>query len=38
MMFVTRLRDRDRLDAAKSASDLGLARGTVLQAFEPQTG
>ena len=27
-----------RIDTAQSASDLGLARGTVLQAFEPQTG
>ena len=30
--------DGDRLNTAQSASDLGLARGTVLQAFEPQTG
>ena len=30
--------DGDRLDTAQSASDLGLTHGTVLQAFEPQTG
>ena len=30
--------DGDRLDAAKSASTLGLAHGAVLQAFAPQVG
>ena len=30
--------DGDRLNTAQSASDLGLTHGTVLQAFEPQTG